>query len=93
MAYWAISVWVALIATVANMILSLVTYNPYICNNNDRLQQIVSEFKGFNVIFLPGTSRLSFLPSKSQQFLVKTHNIVAFDYNKKLLIVTKAVVV
>ena len=55
---WVTVLWLSFLACFT-MRLQAVTYNP-MSLNNDRLSIVLSEFKGFNVVFLNGTSKRSF---------------------------------
>jgi hypothetical protein len=68
-----------LLAT-SSMLLSCVTYNP-LSAASARLAMIVKEFKGFNVIFLPGTQRCA-ESGGMQIFQVGTHTVYDFGYKK-----------
>ena len=62
------------------MLLSCVNYNP-LSAACARLAMIVKEFKGFNVIFLPGTQR-SAKSGGVQFFQAGTHTVYDFGYKK-----------
>ena len=77
-------VWLLGWVTAGAMRLQCVSYNPMNVNF-DRLDMILHELHGFNVIFLPGTSKSKFSDDKIRPYPLGGFTVFSFDYisNKK----------